>query len=163
LKHVKFSEDFKKTIVQKVLSPGARTKAEILDEAGVARSSIYDWINKYGKTVSMNNTTPKSSQKLSPEEKLQLVFEYLKLNESEQGAFLRENGLHSQDIAQWKDQMKSVFVTTPINRTEQNNDKKKIKKLEAELHRKDKALAEAAALIILKKKADLLWGSEDDE
>jgi hypothetical protein len=42
-------------------------------------------------------------------------------------------------------------------------EQKKVKQLEKELRRKDKALAEAAALLILKKKADLLWGSEEDE
>jgi hypothetical protein len=42
-------------------------------------------------------------------------------------------------------------------------EQKKVKQLEKELHRKDKALAEASALLILKKKADLIWGLEEDE
>ena len=51
-----------------------------------------------------------------------------------------------------------------MNRRLKSEDKKKIKELERELRRKDKALAEATALLILKKKAELIWGVvEDDE
>jgi transposase len=38
---------------------------------------------------------------------------------------------------------------------------KRIKELERELRRKEKALAETAALLVLRKKADALWGDED--
>jgi len=41
--------------------------------------------------------------------------------------------------------------------------KAKNKKLESELRRKDKALAEASALLILKKKANLIWGESEDD
>ena len=41
--------------------------------------------------------------------------------------------------------------------------KKRIKDLEKELLRKDRALAEAAALLVLKKKAQDLWEDEDDD
>jgi hypothetical protein len=39
---------------------------------------------------------------------------------------------------------------------------KRIKELERELNRKEKALAEAAALLVLKKKVQEIWGDEDD-
>ena len=41
--------------------------------------------------------------------------------------------------------------------------KKKIKELEADLRKKEKALAEASALLVLKKKAHLIWGEEEDD
>jgi hypothetical protein len=37
-----------------------------------------------------------------------------------------------------------------------------VKQLKRDLHRKDKALAEVTALLILKKKTDLLWGDNED-
>ena len=40
---------------------------------------------------------------------------------------------------------------------------KRIKELERELRRKDKALAETAALLVLKKKAQAIWGDREDE
>jgi len=48
-------------------------------------------------------------------------------------------------------------------KAEFNEMKAKNKKLESELRRKDKALAEASALLILKKKADLIWGENADD
>jgi cell fate (sporulation/competence/biofilm development) regulator YlbF (YheA/YmcA/DUF963 family) len=38
---------------------------------------------------------------------------------------------------------------------------KKVRELERELYRKDKALAEVTALLALKKKVQELWGDED--
>jgi hypothetical protein len=52
---------------------------------------------------------------------------------------------------------------TAANRSEWAADKKKIKELERDLSRKDKALAETTALLVLKKKADLIWGRGEDE
>lgn len=40
---------------------------------------------------------------------------------------------------------------------------KRIRELERELHRKDQALAEAAALLILRKKLNALWGDDAGE
>jgi hypothetical protein len=52
---------------------------------------------------------------------------------------------------------------TAANRSEWAADKKKIKELERDLSRKEKALAETTALLVLKKKADLIWGSGEDQ
>ena len=49
------------------------------------------------------------------------------------------------------------------NRSEWGADKKKIKELERDISRKDRALAETTALLVLKKKADLIWGSGENE
>jgi hypothetical protein len=49
------------------------------------------------------------------------------------------------------------LVVAPDGRT----DKKRIQELERELNRKEKALAEAAALLVLRKKAQAIWGDED--
>jgi hypothetical protein len=45
----------------------------------------------------------------------------------------------------------------------EKTDAKRIRELEAELRRKDKALAETAALLILKKKVLAIWGDGDDD
>ena len=52
---------------------------------------------------------------------------------------------------------------TVLNRKQQQADQKQIKQLKQEIKRKDKALAEAAAILILRKKLDTLWGEDEDE
>ncbi len=42
-------------------------------------------------------------------------------------------------------------------------DKKRIKELERELKRKDKALAEAAAILVLRKKFNAYWSDDSEE
>jgi len=46
---------------------------------------------------------------------------------------------------------------------ERNGEGQRIRELEAELRRKEKALAETAALLVLKKKAQAIWGEPEGE
>ncbi len=74
--------------------------------------------------------------------------------------------MHIEYIQEWREQMeKSLTPTQNKNRerSERAEDQRKIKELEKEIKRKDKALAETAALLILKKKANLIWGTGEDE
>jgi hypothetical protein len=94
--------------------------------------------------------------------------EFEALAEEQQGEYLRREGLHSEHIAGWKKSMEAGLESgggslTAANRTEWAQDKKKIKELERDLHRKDRALAETTALLVLKKKADLIWGSGENQ
>ena len=72
-----------------------------------------------------------------------------------------------EQIAQWKTQTLTGFSTseqqTSLNRKQQQADQKQIKQLKQEIKRKDKALAEAAAILILRKKLDTLWGEDEDK
>jgi transposase-like protein len=106
-------------------------------------------------------------QDWSTEEKYQAVIEYDRLEESARGEFLRRNGLHTDHLAAWKKWMQAGLEAaarpTAEARAERTEDKRKIKELERELHRKDKALAETTALLVLKKKADLIWGTGEGE
>ncbi len=101
----------------------------------------------------------KRPQDWSPEEKLAAVLEAISLSEEDLGAYLRSRGLHEAHLQQWHDQMLCGLEPLPGKRAEQ----RRIKSLEKELQRKEKALAEAAALLVLKKKAQELWEDEDDD
>ena len=101
----------------------------------------------------------KRPQDWSAEEKLAAVLEAASLSEEELGAFLRSRGLHDAQLQQWRDQMIIGLEPKPLKRAET----KRIQELEKELRRKDKALAETAALLVLKKKAKEIWGDEDDD
>ncbi len=101
----------------------------------------------------------KRPQDWSPEEKLATVLEAASLTEEDLGPFLRSRGLHEAHLQQWHDQM--LVGLEPM--AGKRNERKRIQELEKEVQRKDKALAEAAALLVLKKKARDLWVDEDDD
>ena len=88
---------------------------------------------------------------------------YQKLTEEERGKFLREKGLHEADLQRWKAVALKGMKLEPFVGGKKHPQAKRIAALERELRRKEAALAETAALLVLKKKADLIWGEGKDE
>ena len=111
----------------------------------------------------------KNPEDWSPEKKLRTVFATLSLSKEELGEYLRKNGLHSNQIEEWKDEMTSIISSSNKSRGRPKKDpelvkaESEIKNLKKDLRRKEKALAEQTALVILQKKARELWGDDEDE
>ena len=102
-------------------------------------------------------------QSWSAEEKLAALLEYERLSEEERGKFLRGKGLHEVHLARWKKEILEGLKLKPFAGGKKDPQRKRIAALEKELRRKEAALAEAAALLVLKKKADAIWGELGDE
>ena len=157
----KFSEEQKRMWVKKFLSRGSKSIDVFCRESALSSTAVYKWIAIYGKTDDMKPLT-RTPQNWTPEEKFKAVMAFDSLPVEEQGAFLRREGVHADHIEMWREKMqKSLEPESSDKRTERGELIYKIQGLEKDLQRKEKALAEAAAIIILKKKADLIWGNED--
>jgi transposase len=102
-------------------------------------------------------------QDFSPEEKLRVVQRAGQLEVAELGAFLRREGVHEADLTEWRTQANDAALAALGGRRQRTTEQKRVRKLESELRRKEKALAEAAALLVLAKKARALWPDEDDD
>jgi hypothetical protein len=100
--------------------------------------------------------------KWTAREKLRVVVETGQLSDQELGAYLRREGLHGAQVQQWRETAESALGRPSRARSQQRAEVRTLRALERELRRKDKALAEAAALLVLKKKAQAIWGDEDD-
>ena len=155
-------------MVQRLSLPNAPTATALAVEVGVPQQTLSRWRRTMGSVafVATKGTPGAASGSRRPEdwsaqERLRVVMEASKLGDAELGEFLRREGLHEETLAQWRDAVMEALqpAQSPNAR---GGDKKRIKQLEREIARKDKALAEAAALIILKKKAQAIWGDEDD-
>ena len=101
-------------------------------------------------------------QDWSAEEKLEALLEYERISEQQRGEFLRQKGLHEATLEKWKKEMLEGLKVKPFAGGKKDPQRKRIAALERELRRKEAALAEAAALLVLKKKADAIWGEEKD-
>ena len=153
-----YAENFKKTMVQKLLLPGGPSVLSLSRETGVSEQSLYNWKAKYQNGGS--GESQKSPRQWSNEDKYDALLEAAKLTGEALGKWLRENGLRSEHIEIWQQEMKKNL--NPRKKDDEIRElKKKNKELERELHRKDKALAEMSALVVLKKKVELLWGDEE--
>jgi transposase len=84
------------------------------------------------------------------------------MNEAELAVWCRENGLYKEQLAAWKAAFESMSSEPPSSKVEMAAVLKKNRALQKELDRKDKALAETAALLALSKKARAIWGSDED-
>jgi hypothetical protein len=105
---------------------------------------------------------PQRPQDWSPAEKLRVVVESRSLTDEELGAFLRKEGLHQAQVEEWSAIAHSSLLASK-GAKKASAESKRIRELERDLRRKEKALAEAAALLILKKKAQAIWGDEEDD
>ena len=167
-----YSKAFRALMIQKMTDPVRPSPVSLANDIGVSRSTLYRWASEADLLdLAVNSEPPtftesmqrlanmKRPQDWNAEEKLAAVLEAAALSEEELGAFLRSRGLHEAQLQQWRDQMLVGLEPKSAKRVET----KRIKDLEKELRRKDKALAETAALLVLKKKAQEIWGDEDDD
>ena len=99
----------------------------------------------------------------SAEEKLAAVTEAGRLREAELGEFLRRRGIHQTQLEQWKQAALEALGSSSKASRSSSAETRRIRELEKQLQRKDKALAETAALLVLQKKARAIWGAGDDD
>lgn len=157
-----FSREFKDSIVSKIMNRGDRTVEEICDREGVGKSTAANWLRDRANVAGM--AKQKASKKWTPEAKLKAIVDTQSMSEEDLGLYLRREGLHSNELKEWRDEV--IKGLEPIARksaSKKDERDEKIKSLEREIRRKDKALAEASALLILQKKIDLIWGSKDED
>ena len=161
----KYSETIKETRVKKLSAPGAQSAAELSRETGISQTTISKWLRDYGKLSVMKTDNKKQSR--SAEEKFEIILHTQGMSEPEFGKYLRKEGLHSADIERWKQDCLTGISSGNKGRPRKDPEivrlEKKEKDLKREIRRKDKALAEASALLILKKKAEAIWGADEDE
>jgi transposase len=144
----------------KVLNRGNRTIAEVCEQEGISVGSVGNWLRNNAIVPDMQ----KHSRAWSAEEKLEAVSETRKMAETELGVYLRQEGLHSHRLNEWRsDVLKSLdgSLAKPQKHKRDERDVK-IADLERDLLRKDRALAEASALLILQKKVHLIWEKNEE-
>jgi len=157
----RYSNQFKEAILTKLSQSGLSVR-KFATQEGIKLSTLYSWQKQFN-TSGLNVTKVSSSDKWSSEEKFAVVLETVTLSAVELSEYCRVKGLYSEQVKAWKQACIAVNTTTRAKVTlEQKSDKKRIKELERELRRKDKALAETAALLVLGKKFDAYWKEKED-
>lgn len=165
-----YSESFKQKLVQKMLLPGGPSCRSLSRQSGVSETTLQRWklmestldgVTKRKKPP-VHHAEQRSSDDRSADEKLRLVLEASTMGEASLGEFLRRHGVHEADLAAWR-QAALSGLSTPSVMQARPGDGKRIRELEKELRRKNEALAETAALLVLKKKVQAIWGDVDDD
>lgn len=166
-KPAEYSPRFKEKLLAKVFSPNAPPIVELARKANIPYPTLYAWVYKSRqmKKVKPNEISPIGPKDKTAEAKLQAVIDTLHMTKEERGAYCRKRGLYSHHLDEWKTQM--LRGLNPIDPKGNKGEYRQItaenKALKKELNRKEKALAETSALLVLKKKANLIWGDGEDD
>jgi hypothetical protein len=151
-----YSVAFKQKMVAKLIGRDAPSANRLARATGISQEALSRWRREAGSlpTVTPRHTLPNGSP---PERKAEIVAAAAKLEGDELVAYLEREQVKLAELERWRlalgdDGTASLAAT------------RRIKALERELARKEKALAEAAALLILKKKLEAYYsGAEDDD
>lgn len=173
-----YTTGFRASMVQKLATPGGPSATQLAAEVGVPQSTLSRWLRQAGRFAQApapRSPEPspeaprrpmpgKRPQDWSAEEKLQVLVAAAAVPEAQLGGFLRRQGLHAAQLQDWRQQVLSALQPSAARRAKTPSpEARRLRELERELARKDQALAEAAVLLVLKKKARAIWGDEDDD
>lgn len=158
----RYSKERKAAMLVKLMSPENLSIIELSEQSGISRQTLYNWRKRTRNMEGIMSKKAKHSGGWSSADKFKAVLETASFNEVELSEYCRKKGLYPEQVKEWKNicinanskQVKS----NKADKERANADKKKIKGLERELNRKEKALAEAAALLVLKKKPKIFGG-----
>jgi len=152
---MRYSTDVKDTALKKILGPGGRSVTTVCAERGLNVRTVYGWI----RAAQNGQMGKKSGSKPNNAEKFSLVLEMKGLSEEQLGHWLREKGYHVDQLKRWEQEIRTS-LEHPADDTRRKNERE-LKELQKELRRKEKALAEMAALVVLKKKLEAMFGDEE--
>ena len=157
------SREAKKALVEKVLhrQAGESVRA-IAQQNNIGLTTLRSYIKLCQEGKLEKESAPVAAEQLTPAERFEHVLATSKLDPAALGAYCREPGLYSFQLQEWKEAYMGVHKSESKGEHEQELKalRAENKALKSDLHRKDKALAEASALLILKKKQPLFGGSQ---
>jgi len=161
-----YSPERKAAILKKLLPPLNMSIAELSRQENVSTVTLYTWRKQLRERGHVVPGSQSSSEQWSAEAKVAVVAETLTLSEVELSEYCRKRGLFPDQVKAWKDacinSQRPAAKISAAAREETRQDKKRIRSLEKELHRKERALAEAAALLVLRKKLNAFWDEKND-
>ena len=161
-----YSEERKAALLKMMLPPLSLTAAEVARREGCSDMSLHYWRKQAAARGSQLSETKQPAESWSAESKLTAIIESSTLSELELGEYCRRKGIFPEQIDGWR----KAFIANSSNHQalkkgvarESKEDKNRIRELERELRRKDAALAETVALLVLRKKLNAYWGSDDE-
>ena len=142
-----------------MLPPESAAIDVVAREIGIAAGTLERWREQA-------RSRPARGRAWTAAGRLEAVVTTAAMNEAELSAWCRSHGVYPQDLAKWR-----ASATTALAAPEElraspqatRADRKRIKELERELLRKDRALAETAALLVPSKKVQAIFSRGEDE
>jgi transposase-like protein len=163
----RYSQELKQAILKRMMPPESRSVAELARETGITETTLYNWRNVARRAGAvMPGGGKQQAEDWDSAAKFAVVLETASLSEEALATYCRSKGLYVEQVRMWRlacEQANARREVEAANQAQRSQaDRRRIKELERELHRKEKALAEAAALLVLAKKYRALPQQDED-
>jgi DNA-binding transcriptional MerR regulator len=155
----RYGQVFKERAVARLLPPESAAITVVSQELGVSVSTLERW-----RADALSR--PARERAWTATARFQAVIATAAMDETQRSAWCREQGVFAAEVDQWRQS-----ATTALSQPEEaraspqqtRDDRRRIKELERDLRRKNKALAETTALLVLSKKFEAIFQPGEDE
>jgi len=162
-----YSVERRESVLKKMLPPNNVSIAALSKAEGISDATLYLWrkqAREQGRLMPDSDTTPNG---WTSRDKFAAVMETATMSETDVAAYCREKGIYPEQLAQWRVACEQANDWSQASEKKlkeaTQSERKKNKQLQKELDRKEKALAEAAALLVLRKKYNALFEDPEGE
>ena len=155
----RYGELFRNRAVARLLPPESANVGLVSKEIGVSVQTLERWREQA-------QSRPARGRAWTAGARLEAVITTAAMNEAGQSAWCREHGVFPADLDKWRASCTTALADPEDVRASPQAtraDRKRIKELERDLLRKDRALAETAALLVLSKKVAAIFNKGEDE
>jgi transposase len=164
-KNRSYTKEFKDSVLKRL--DQNETVTSLSDEFNISKSTIYQWVRTHNRKQKNNSINLKSKSNWTSEDKFQVVLESSSFTEAELAEYCRRKGIYVDEVKAWREQCLKANETTTedpkLLKETLKAEKELNKELQRELRHKEKALAETAALLVLRKKANAIWGDPEED
>lgn len=155
----RYGQAFKERAVARLLPPESSSVETVSREIGVGVETLERWRSE---ALSM----PASTRTWTAAARLEAVIATAAMDEASKNAWCRQQGVYPSELEKWRQSATAALAAPEETRAspqQTRQDQRRIKELEREVKRKDKALAETAALLVLSKKLSAVFKEGADE
>lgn len=158
----RYGQTYKDRVVARLLPPESSAVALVSREVGVSTATLERW-RAAALAIAAGGSASAGPQRWTPAARLEAVIATAAMDATSRSAWCREQGLYPTELEAWKqDAVAGLGAPRAAGAADARQDRRRIKELERELHRKDKALAETAALLVLSKKLSAIFHMGED-
>ena len=165
MKQIRYTPEQRQAAVEQMGPPHHRPIKALAKATGITEVTLRTWRREAIEAGQLLRRDPRQSDRWSGLDKFRIVLETSPMNATELSEYARQHGVLPEQIARWREACEKAnapVTGAPAKTAVDAASRERVVALERELRRKDAALAETAALLVLQKKAHAIWGTDED-
>ena len=161
----RYGQTFRDRAVAKLLPPESLALEDVARSTRISEATLSRWL-------AAAQSMPARGRAWTARGRLDALIATASMSEADKSAWCREHGVYPTELDTWSHNATAALAgpteasavrASPLAREATRGDKKRIKALERELLRKDRALAETAALLVLSKKVAAIYNKAEQD